>query len=474
MTETPATAQAHNLRTFYTLIITQTLSLLGSTISGIAIGIHVFNDTGNATPLAMVAFFTIIPRIVLSGFAGALADRWDRRYVMILSDAGQALCTLLLLFSFLSGAFVVEHLYVLVAIQALFSVFQGPAFQASVTMLVPDEQRDRANAIQQLTGPAAGIVAPVIAGFVYALFNVVGAIVIDLVTFVIGVIVVLTVQIPRPAETAEGRAMRGSIWMEAVGGLRYLRQRPVLFYTVIYVSFINFLIGGVMALNTAYVLARTGNDSAVMGVILTVMNIGGLAGGIFIGVWGGTRPRMNTIMPSLIFAGAALAVYGMATSALALALLAFLIMFPIALINSPFMSILQAKVAPDVQGRVFAALGQISMALMPFAYLLFGPLVDTVLEPAMNPAVGNAALVPVFGGLVGTGAGAGIGLLMFAAGVIMFVISVLWYATPRFRQLEAILPDYAPAAATATASVEDDEQNPDAGIAAGGIALESI
>lgn len=82
--------KAENLRTFYILIITQTLSLIGSRVSGLALGIWLFNETGNATPLALVAFFGVVPSVIMQGFAGVVADRWDRRYVMALSDAGQA------------------------------------------------------------------------------------------------------------------------------------------------------------------------------------------------------------------------------------------------------------------------------------------------------------------------------------------------------------------------------------------------
>ena len=153
-------ADRRTLRTFYTLILTQTFSLIGSRMTGLAVAIKVFNDTDRATPLTIVAFLTAVPQVVSANVAGVLADRWDRRYVMMIADAGQALATFLLMLSFLSGAFELWHLYVLTVIQSIFSVFQGPAFDASVTMLVPDEHRDRANTIRQLTGPASGLIAP--------------------------------------------------------------------------------------------------------------------------------------------------------------------------------------------------------------------------------------------------------------------------------------------------------------------------
>lgn len=144
----------YNMRTFYTLILSQAFSMIGSRISGLAISMWVFGQTGDATPLTLVAFFQILPTVLASTLSGLLADRWNRRYVMALADAGQAVGTVLLLISFLSGNFQLWHLYAVSLFQSLFGVFQGPAFQASVTLLVPDDQRDRANAIQQISGPA--------------------------------------------------------------------------------------------------------------------------------------------------------------------------------------------------------------------------------------------------------------------------------------------------------------------------------
>lgn len=100
-----------SLRTFYLLILTQTLSIIGSNMTSFAVGIQIYRDTSEATPLAMVGFFSVIPMILAAGAAGVLADRWDRRYVMAISDSGQALGTLLLLISFASGAFQLWHLF---------------------------------------------------------------------------------------------------------------------------------------------------------------------------------------------------------------------------------------------------------------------------------------------------------------------------------------------------------------------------
>jgi DHA3 family macrolide efflux protein-like MFS transporter len=196
------------LAIYYALLITQTVSLIGSQISEYAVSISVFHATGHATPLALVAFFSAAPAILLGGFAGALADRFDRRGLMLIANIGFTGCSGLLLVSFASGAFQLWHLYALTLGASLFATLQRPAFQASVAMLVPDSHRDRANAMGQMTDSAAGVIAPAVAGMLYALAGVVGSITIDIATFIAAITVLAIVRIPRPAETAEGRAMR--------------------------------------------------------------------------------------------------------------------------------------------------------------------------------------------------------------------------------------------------------------------------
>jgi len=426
----------HNLRTFYTLILTQVFSLIGSQISGFAISIWVYQQTGDATPLALVSFFFIVPQVLAAGLSGVLADRWDRRYVMMLADTGQAVGTVLLLITFASGQFQLWHLYAVTFLQSLFNIFQGPSFQASVTMLVPDEQRDRANAMQQVTNPLAGIIAPAIAGMLYPVVGVIGSIAIDLITFLVAVSVVFYIRIPRPPQTTEGQALVGSVWRSMFDGFRYLWQRQTLFWLMVFNSLINFLVGGIIVLQTPYILSRTGSETT-LGILLGIVNFGALAGGIFMGVWGGTRPRIHAIMWAVILFSLFLGLAGMAQTPVTLGITFFLFMFGLPVANASAMSMLQAKVAPDVQGRVFAALTQMSMVLLPIAYLLVGPLADNVFEPAVGQA-GWEWVAP----LVGDGPGAGIGLMLLICGFGNAFLSFLVYLIPAIRRIEADLPDY--------------------------------
>ncbi len=426
-----------SIHTFYVLIITQIFSLIGSRMTGIAIGIKVFSDTGDSAPLLIAAFFAELPGMLGSSLTGFIADRLDRRRVIMLGDAGQAVATTLLMLSFLTESFQLWHLYVMMLFMGIFSTLQGPASQAAITMLVPENQRDRANGIREIGFPLAGVIAPAVAGLLYSVVGVVGVMLIDLATFGVAIIVISLIRIPRPQQSAEDREAGGVWWREILGGWRFLWQRPALMGTVTFISFIWFLINGPLATETPYILSITGSEET-LGILLSAMSFGAFIGATSVAIMGRARHRIRLIMGGMLLHGAAMIVYGVVRDPLLLGLALIVMMFPLAAIGALFATILQNKTPPDLQGRVFGAYGQMGMLLTPFSFLITAALVDNVLEPAVNQP-GWAAFAP----LLGSQPGAGIGLLLVIVGGIIIVTTLVVYAIPAVRRLEQDLPDYA-------------------------------
>jgi MFS family permease len=356
---------------------------------------------------------------------------------MLLAEIGMATTSTLLLISFVSGAFQVWHLYVLTFAQSAFATLQGPAFQASTTMLVPDAHRDRANAAQMISGPAAGVLGPAVTGILYAVIGVTGAIVADIATFLVAAVVLVIVRIPQPPRTAAGSALAGGLAAQLLSGFRYLFARMPLLGLCAFFSLINFLALLGFGVLTPYTLDRL-NDTAKLGLVLSALNIGAVAGGVLMTTWGGTRPRIHTIMLGVAVGSAAIFLFGIAGSTATMAACLFVFGATSPVINAPFFSILQAKVAPDVQGRVFATITQVTGLITPLALLLSGPLADRVFEPARALAVWQW-VAP----LVGSGKGAGIGLMFVLTGALLMALSVAVYAFNSIRTLEATLPDHA-------------------------------
>ncbi len=206
------------------------------------------------------------------------------------------------------------------------------------------------------------------------------------------------------------------------------------------VSSVSFLMGALGVLILPYPLART-HSTVAFGIVLASADVGFIAGSAAMAAWGGTRPRIHTVMLALFLAGLLLAVAGVARNTPELATAFFAFMFMLPFVNTPSTSIIQAKVAPDMQARVFAAKGQIATLTTPLAFLIAGPLTDRVAEPAVrSPGWRTVAW------LVGAHAGAGMGLLLVIGGLATAALSLVAYALPAMRRLEATLPDYEAAA----------------------------
>ena len=428
--------QQHRLRNFYILVITQTLSLVGSRMTSVAISLQIFLTTGQVAPLLLVSFFNELPAMLFNSLVGVWVDRWDRRWVMMLADAGQAVGSLLLMLSFLSGQFQLWHLYVVAVTQGIFAMFQEPAKSAVVTMLVPDNQRDRANALQGMSHPLAGIVAPALAGLLYSSVGLAGIVFIDLFTFFIAVIAVYVMHIPRPPASEEAHAAAGNFWGELAGGFRFLKMRPALLGLVLYFTIMNFLLNGPLGLLIPYLIKITGSET-LTGLVLSAESLGGFIGAALLAAYSNRiRSRIRAIIPAMLMVGVMFLLLGTTRSPFVLALAIALLIGGLQ-IWALFTSILQAKSPPDLQGRVFSINNQLGYLGATSSFLLIGPLVDRVVEPAVTTPAWSL-VAP----LLGNQAGAGIGLVLLITGVIILVLTIATFAMPAIRQLETTLPDY--------------------------------
>jgi MFS family permease len=420
--------------TYYVLVATETLSLVGSQTSGLAVGIAVFRLTGRVTPLALVSVFWAVPRFLLGGVGGALADSIDRRSLMLAANAGYVVASTLLLLAFVSGAFQLWQLFALTIVNSVCGAMEVPALQASVAMLVTDRHRDRANAIQQLSYPGAVMVAAALAGLLYAAVGVVGAIAADLVTFLAALAVLAVIRIPMPSRPRQRQDVRG-LWRQCVDGFRYLAGRPALLTLCVYISIVSATAGGFFwALMTPYGLDRL-HATSVYGLVLGIGFSGAIAGALAMAAWGGTRPRIHTVMISTLLAGAAISLVGLARTPLLLAAALCALTFVIPFANAAMSSIFQGEIAPELQGRAFAAMGQLTALLVPVASLSAGPLADHVFEPAIARPGWRAVAWAV-----GASPGAGIGLMYVIAGLWLVGLTLAVYASPAVRGAERAAP----------------------------------
>jgi len=420
--------------------IGQVVSLLGTAMSNFALTLWAYEVTGKATPLALVGFFFVTPQVVLGPFVGVLVDRGNRRLMMMLSDLAAAFSTVIVLTLHATGNLQVWHLYVTATISGTFQGFQWPAYSTAITLMLPKEQYARANGMLEMAGRASGVVAPLLAGALIGPLGLIGILIIDLVSAGAAIGTLLFAHIPQPPTTEAGVEGEGSFLREAAYGFRYIFARPSLLglQTVFLVT--NFFSGLAFSILAPMILARTGMDELIFGSVQSAGAIGGVVGGLLMSIWGGPKRRVHGVLLSFFCAGwLGQVVLGMGQGLPIWAAGMFLRAFFSPIINGSNQAIWQAKVAPDVQGRVFTARMFIAWLVSPISQLLAGPLADQVLEPAMAE---GGSLAPVFGRLVGTGTGAGMGLLVVVTGLMVALAGLGGYLSPVVRNAEDILPDH--------------------------------
>ncbi len=446
----PHKPRLEGMRAFYIVWAGQFFSIFTSEMTAFVITLWAWQLTGSATALVLVGVASFVPRTLLSPFAGTLVDRWDRKWVMVLSDGGAALATAYLLVMFITGQAEIWHLYLAGAFAGAFRAFQYPATSAAITTLVPQDRLTRANSMVSLITSASGVGAPLLAGGLIALLDVGGILVIDLVTFFFALATLLMVHIPRPEMTPEGETGRGSVWHETVQGARYIMARASLVSIFLLFMVSNIAAGFVFPMLNPMVLARTGNDAASLGLVRSAGSFGFMAGGLLLTLWKGPKKRILGVNLGFIAEGLFGALLLGAGRSLTPWMIGFF-MLGVAntVINSLYIAILQAKVAPDIQGRIFGLEFLTSTVSYPIGQLAAGLAADTWLEPAMLP---GGSLAQIFNGLVGVGPGAGLGLIIITGGLISIVVGLVGFLIRPVRDIEDLLPDYHPDPAPETAA----------------------
>jgi DHA3 family macrolide efflux protein-like MFS transporter len=429
--------EVSEMKSFTVIWFGQLVSLLGTAIFNFAIGIWLYQKTGLATTFTAMIFFSNIPRIVLSPFAGALVDRWNRKITLMISDSASVITSIIIFFLMMNGSLEIWHLYVLLTLSSAFESFQFPAFSSAITMLVEKKQYARTSAMMSLAEEGSRVIAPLLAAVLIGLINLEGIILLDTLSFVIALGTLLFIPIPAPLQTETGKKAGSGIWKEALYGFKYFFANPSLLGLQINFMMVNLLAMSTV-LRTPMILARTGNNEAILGTVASISAIGGVLGGLVMSIWGGPKRRIHGVFGGLILANVGRAVMGLGQEVIVWSVTGFFVLFFIAICNSSNQAIWQSKTPVDVQGRVFAARRFTGQLSFPLAGLVAGPLSDKWFEPAM--AV-NGSLTPLFGGLFGSGPGVGMSLLIFLAAIIGMIIPSLSYTISMFRNVEDIIPD---------------------------------
>ncbi|MEZ0347403.1 MAG: MFS transporter [Thermus sp.] len=397
----------------------QALALVGREMTWFALTLFAYQKTGLATTLSLLGFFHFLPLILLSPLAGALVDRYPRKWAMLASDLAGGVATGVLLLLFLVGRLEVWHLYLVSAFTGALSSLHWPALSAALSAMLDKKDYARASGMMSLAESLAGVGAPVLAAALLKPVGLAGIFALDLLGGLAAVATLLRVPIPNPGLEAKEKT---SFLEEALFGFRFIWQRPSLLGLQLMFFGVNFLTTLAATVMPAMVLAKTGLSESALALVRSASGLGGVAGGLFLSVWGGPKRRVHGVFLGMALSSLALALMGVVEGPTAWAFLAFMEAFFIPLLNGSNQAIWQAKVPLAVQGKVFAARRMIAWLATPLAMLLSGPLADRVFGPRLGQGEGIALMLLLFGGL---------GVLWGLSG----------YLLPKVRGVETLLPD---------------------------------
>ncbi len=423
-------------RKYILLWATQGVSQLGSAMTGFALTLWAYTQTHSAMAVSLMAFCNYVPYIIVSLFVGTFVDRHSKKAIMLVSDSLAAICTLGVLALSATDNLHIWHIYAVNAVIGFMNAFQQPASSVAVSRLVPKEKLSNVSGMNSFSANLVTILNPVLSSPIFSIGGLGTILLIDLLSFSGAFLVLLIViRIPDEPSAVVQKEKRQSAFSGTREGFIFLGKQRGLLAIMLTMALINFCSRLTYEnVLSPMVLARSGDNSFVLGMVNAVMGAGGIIGGVIVSV---KRPskrnaRMMYVSAALsfLFGDLLMAVGRNAYVWCAAGIAASL---PIPFIIAGNNVIMYNHVPEEMQGRLFAVRNAIQSGTVPFGILLGGLLADYVFEPFM---ASESALTSALSIFVGTGAGSGMALMFLCTGVTSFLVSCVSYGNKNIKSLD--------------------------------------
>lgn len=416
------------LKFFIILWLTQSFSALGSAMTNFALVIMLYQDSGSALTTALLTVCSYAPYVIVSIFAGAISDKWNKKAVMLICDSFAAVCTIITLVLLKTGNLAVWHLYILNALNGLMNSIQSPASDVAVTLLTPEKHYQKTSGMRSFSNSLVSILTPVFAAALVSFAGIETVIAFDLTTFAVAFLTLLLfIKIPKVQRKNESNE---SLLQSAKSGITYLKSNKGILWLILFLSAINLIASTYEAALPAMVLSKA--DETALGFVNSCVGIATLLGSIIATFYPTPKSRIAVICNCLLLSMSTenfLLAFGKNTVVWCIGAVLGWIVIP--LMNANYDVIFRSNVPKEMQGRVYSVRNSLQFFTIPVGYFLGGLLVDNVFEPFME-TVQNGLLTELFG----SGKGSGTALLFFVIGVAGVAVCLIFRRVKAFKELE--------------------------------------
>ncbi|MCM1298485.1 MAG: MFS transporter [Firmicutes bacterium] len=417
------------LKQFIILWLTQSLSQLGSAMTNFALVIWLYQSSGSALTTALLTVCSYAPYVIMSIFAGAISDRWNKKAVMLICDSFAALCTVTVFILLKTDTLAVWHLYVLNALNGLMNTIQQPASDVATTLLTPEKHYQKTSGMRSFSNSLITILTPVFATAFTAFAGVEAVICFDLTTFFTAFIVLLFfIRLPK-VKAEENK--KESLLSSAKGGLVFLKSNKGILWLIIFLSAVNLIASIYDAAFPAMVLSVA--DETVLGVANAVIGAANLAGSLVVTFLPAPKNRAKTVCDCMLISLSTenfLLAFGRSPILWYIGGILGWITIPI--MNANLDVIFRTRIPVEMQGRVYSARNTLQFFTIPVGYLLGGALVDNVFEPFMAGIPKDSILASLFGSQKGSGAA----FLFFVIGLAGVAVCLIFRRIKAIRELK--------------------------------------
>lgn len=407
------------MRQFRRIWIGEFISSVGSGMTAFAMAIYVYQMTKSATMVSLVALFAFLPTVLLSPLGGILADRYDRRWMMILGDSLSVIGLLIVYFAIKMSVSSVVLIFVGITLSSVFGSLLEPAYRATITDLLNEDEYAKASGLVQIATNSKYLISPFLAGILLAKFQVDVILLIDIATFFVTVLTIYSVKKSIPTVKHERKSL--NLRSELSEGLQFLKRDQSVKTLIWLMTAICFFMAFIQTLMAPMILAFS--DAKTLGMMESISAIGMVVGSIVIGIINFKTEFYKILSMALMSTGIFMALTGVTTHVWLIIVFCFLFFTSLPFVNTCVDVLIRTKIPNEVQGRVWGLISLLTQSGFIFAYACCGLLADYVFNPLLMK---GGLLASSVGTLIGVGEGRGIGLMLIIAGLMIFIMGVLF------------------------------------------------